>query len=152
MKKILTVLIIFCCANVKAQTATDSIKNVINQLFYAMKKTDTFLIKQCFTPTAQLHTFSREKTMPTTLFIKEDKINGFLRQVSKMPKDSADERINFENILIDGPLASVWTPYDFYFNNTFSHCGVNHFVMARLNGEWKIHFLIDTRRRQGCGK
>jgi hypothetical protein len=152
MKKIVALFIIFYSVNANAQTATDSIKNIINQLFIGMKNSDTALIKQCFTPTAQLQTFARNRTSLNNIFIKEDKLNDFLQQVSKIPKDSADERIQFEHILVDGPLASVWAPYDFYFNHKFSHCGINHFVMARLEGEWKIHFLIDTRRRQGCGK
>lgn len=135
-----------------AQTAKDSINQVINQLFVGMKNADTTLIRNCFTSTAQLQTFARSKTSQGKLFIKEDKVEDFLLQVSKLPKDSADERIVFESILIDGPMATVWTPYEFYYNHKFLHCGVNHFVMARLNGEWKIHFLIDTRRKQGCGK
>jgi hypothetical protein len=70
--------------------------------------------------------------------------------VSKLPKGAADERISFETIRIDGPLAIVWTPYKFYFNGQFSHCGVNSFHLVRLNGSWKIHFLIDTRRKEPC--
>lgn len=152
MKKILATTLLLCSLFAKAQTAKDSIQNTINQLFIGMKNVDTSLIKNCFTDNAQLQTFARSKTSQGKLFIKEDKLSDFLLQVSKMPKDSADERIQFENILIDGPMASVWTPYEFYYNNKFSHCGVNHFVMARLNGEWKIHFIIDTRRKQGCNK
>jgi len=67
-----------------------------------------------------------------------------------MPKDAADERIVFETIRIDGPLASVWTPYNFYYEGKFSHCGVNSFQLVKINGEWKIQYLIDTRRKQGC--
>jgi len=53
-------------------------------------------------------------------------------------------------VKIDGPLAIVWTPYKFYFNGKFSHCGVNSFQLVRFNGVWKIQYLIDTRRRAGC--
>jgi hypothetical protein len=62
----------------------------------------------------------------------------------------ADERITFETIKIDGPLAVAWTPYKFYYEGKFSHCGVNSFQLVRLNGAWKIQYLIDTRRRTGC--
>lgn len=148
----LTVALLLLCLYTQAQTAKDSIKNTINQLFLGMKTADTALIKTCFTENAQLQTFARSKASQGKLLIKEDKLSDFLQQVGKLPKDSADERIQFESILIDGPMASVWTPYEFYFNNKFSHCGVNHFVLARLDGEWKIHFLIDTRRKQGCKK
>ena len=70
--------------------------------------------------------------------------------VGHLKKDSADERIQFETIKIDGPLAIVWTPYNFYHNGKFSHCGVNSFQLVRFDGIWKIQYLIDTRRRTGC--
>ncbi|HUM64696.1 MAG TPA: hypothetical protein PLV32_02570, partial [Chitinophagaceae bacterium] len=74
----------------------------------------------------------------------------FVQLVGSLKKDSADERISFETIRVDGPLAIVWTPYHFYYNGRFSHCGVNSFQLVRFEGVWKIQYLIDTRRRQGC--
>jgi hypothetical protein len=44
----------------------------------------------------------------------------------------------------------VWTPYRFIFNGKFSHCGVNSFTLVKLNGEWKINYVIDTRRKEKC--
>ncbi|HNA01067.1 MAG TPA: hypothetical protein PLN49_09415, partial [Ferruginibacter sp.] len=67
-----------------------------------------------------------------------------------LPKDAADERITFDVVRVDGALAIAWTPYKFYFNGKFSHCGVNSFQLVRFNGEWKIQYLIDTRRKAGC--
>jgi len=63
---------------------------------------------------------------------------------------AADERISFETIKIDGPLAIAWTPYKFYYEGKFSHCGVNSFQLVRVDNQWRIQYLIDTRRRQGC--
>ena len=84
--------------------------------------------------------------------IRNEAVDGFAKAVSGMPKNAADERISFEMIRIDGHLASVWTPYQFYYEGKFSHCGVNSFQLVKLGGEWKIQFLIDTRRRQGCNQ
>ncbi|MFT2543406.1 hypothetical protein ACMWP9_36050, partial [Escherichia coli] len=69
-----------------------------------------------------------------------------------IPKNMADERIVFDVVKIDADLAIVWTPYQFYRNGTFSHCGVNSFQLVRLNGRWKIQYLIDTRRKTGCAE
>ena len=41
-------------------------------------------------------------------------VQGFVDFVSSQKKGAADERIEFEMIKIDGPLASVWAPYKFY--------------------------------------
>ena len=83
-------------------------------------------------------------------FVQNERVSDFVNSISTAKKDSLDERITFETIKVDGPLASVWTPYKFYYAGKFSHCGVNSFQLVRINGRWKIQFLIDTRRRQGC--
>jgi hypothetical protein len=95
-----------------------------------------------------LQTFARNNA--GQIIIRDEKVDEFADAISKLKPGSADERIVFETIKIDGPLASVWTPYNFYLDNKFSHCGVNSFQMVRLNDVWKIQYLIDTRRKQGC--
>ena len=60
------------------------------------------------------------------------------------------ERIWNPKVLQHGTIAVVWGDYDFHLNNKFSHCGVDSFQLVKINGEWKIQYLIDTRRRQGC--
>ncbi len=131
-----------------AQNAEDSVKAVVNNLFTAMKNGDAQLLKTVFADTAILQTIVNEKS--GNVVIRNEEIAGFIDFVSKQPKGAADEQIIFSSIKIDGDLASVWTPYKFYYNGKFSHCGVNSFQMVRLNKAWKIQFLIDTRRRINC--
>jgi hypothetical protein len=131
-----------------AQTTEDSVKAVVNKLFEGMKNSDANAIRASFADSAVLQTIGRTKDV--LVVVKTDAVGGFAEQVSKAPKGALDERITFETIKIDGPLASVWTPYKFYYNGNFSHCGVNSFQLVRLNGVWKIQYLIDTRRRSGC--
>jgi len=50
----------------------------------------------------------------------------------------ANERIVFKTVKTDAGLASVLTPYRFYFKKEFSYCGVNSFQLVRINGLWKI--------------
>ncbi|MBL7724695.1 MAG: nuclear transport factor 2 family protein [Chitinophagaceae bacterium] len=133
---------------VKAQTAEDSVKAVINNLFSGMKNADAALLKSCFADSMVLQTISRDKE--GKLVVKNEDPAGFIDFVSKQKPGAADERISFETIKIDGPLAIVWTPYNFYFNGQFSHCGVNSFQVIRFSTGWKIQYLVDTRRRQGC--
>lgn len=130
-----------------AQTA-DSVKQVVESLFRAMKQADSVTLQSLFTETAQLQTVVVLKDGSTN--IRTEAVSNFITMVGRMPAGDADERIHFEAIHIDGNLASVWTPYQFYYKGTFSHCGVNSFQLVRINGVWKIHFLIDTRRKAGC--
>ena len=69
---------------------------------------------------------------------------------SKNPKDVYLEKLLSYTIKIDGNLASVWTPYEFYFNGEFSHCGANSFQLFNNNGNWEIIYLVDMRRRDNC--
>ena len=150
MKRILILLTaaIFISTNTKAQSAEDSVKAVVNQLFAAMKGANAVMLKETFADSAVLQTIRRKQD--GTFFVQDEKVSDFVEQIGKAKKDSLDERITFETVKIDGPLAIAWTPYKFYYAGNFSHCGVNSFQLVRINGRWKIQFLIDTRRRQGC--
>jgi Putative lumazine-binding len=145
---LLTAVTVFFVNAGAQKTAGDSVKAAVNMLFEGMKKADAGLLKEAFTDSAMLQTFARNNT--GQIVIRSETVKEFADIVSKLKPGAADERITFETIKIDGPLASVWTPYNFYLDNKFSHCGVNSFQLVRLNGIWKIQFLIDTRRKQGC--
>ena len=149
MKKILIVLsLVIVVVNTKAQTTEDSVKACINNMFVAMKTSNGAALKECFADSAVLQTISRNKE--GKIIVRNEVIDEFAKQVSSMPANAADERITFDGIKIDGSMATAWTPYNFYFNGKFSHCGVNNFVLVKQNNAWKIQYIIDTRRRQGC--
>lgn len=152
MKQLLIIgTVLMFAIKVNAQSsAQDSVKQVIKNLFAAMQQSDSIGAVNCFTNEAMMQTFARDKE--GKMIIKSNTVLDFASQINKLPKDSADERVEFESIKIDGLMASVWTPYKFFYNKRFLHCGVNHFVLARLNGIWKIQYIIDTRRKQGCGE
>ncbi len=149
MKYFFIVLTVMLCGRtVKAQSAEDSVKAVINNMFTAMKTADPRLLKKCFADSMVLQTISRNKE--GQLVVKNEAPSGFIDFISKETAGNADEQITFDVVKIDGPLAIAWTPYNFYYKGKFSHCGVNSFQLVRFNGEWKIQYLIDTRRKQGC--
>ena len=63
-----------------------------------------------------------------------------------------EERLLDYSVQIDGNLAHVWTPYEFWFNDSFSHCGANAFTLVKSDDGWKIIHLIDSRRKESCNK
>lgn len=125
-----------------------AVKATVNRLFEGMRKTDTALIRSSFSSTAILQTIAGSTT--GKIQILTEPLDSFLVGISKPHPEVYDERITFDVVKIDGPLATVWTPYKFYIGERLNHCGVNSFQLVKLNGEWKIQYLIDTRRRQGC--
>lgn len=135
-------------ATARAQSAEDSVKAVINSMFTAMKTADPALLKTTFADSMVLQTISRNKE--GKVVVVDEKSGDFVATIGKLSSGDADERIIFDVVKVDGPLAIAWTPYNFYYKGQFSHCGVNSFQLVRFNGEWKIQYLIDTRRKQGC--
>jgi hypothetical protein len=149
MKYIFLLLIAgICMTKIKAQTAEDSVKAVVNKLFDAMRNADPEMLKSTFADNVVFHTIGVNKEGVAAVRAEDPK--DFVDFVSKEKKGAADERISFETIKIDGPLALAWTPYKFFYNGSFSHCGVNSFQLVRINGAWKIQYIIDTRRKNGC--
>ncbi|HTF28895.1 MAG TPA: hypothetical protein VK625_08630 [Flavitalea sp.] len=132
----------------RAQSAEDSVKAAINQLFEGMKNVDANLIRNSFADSAVFQTIVNSQDGKTS--IRNESVAGFVSSIGKQTKGALDEQIQFESIKIDGDLASVWTPYKFYFSGKLSHCGANSFQLVRIKSQWKIQYLIDTRRRTNC--
>lgn len=61
-----------------------------------------------------------------------------------------EERISDPAIEVDGDIAMVWAPYVFRIDGKVSHCGVDHFSLARENGTWKIANISWSQRTTGC--
>ena len=131
-----------------AQSAEDSVKAAVNKMFKAMKDADASALKSCFGDSIVFQTIARDKD--GNLEVRNESTTDFIDFISKQKPGVADERITFETVKVDGPLAIAWTPYNFYYNGLFSHCGVNSFQLVRFNGIWKIQYIIDTRRKQPC--
>lgn len=141
-------LYVITAMDCKAQATEDSVKNLINQMFTAMKNADAVTLKTLFADSALLQSIARSPE--GKVIVRNESIIDFIELVGKQPAGAADERIQFETIKVAGPLATVWTPYSFYFNGQFSHCGVNSFQLVRIDSAWKIQYIIDTRRKEGC--
>jgi len=85
------------------------------------------------------------------VFVDEGGADKLLTAIANRPADQKwDERLNKFNIQVDANLANAWVDYEFWFNDNFSHCGVNSLHLVKTEGKWKIIYLIDSRRRSSC--
>ena len=140
MKKIFFLLI--SSFSFAQNTSEKEIIKPIETLFNAMKSADSLGVKNAFSGSAIMQTFGKNQE------IRTDKVEDFAKQVGASQADDLDERFTISKILVDGNMASVWVPYQFYYKGNFSHCGVNSFQLAKINNEWKIQYIIDTRRKK----
>jgi len=150
MKKIIfSGLILFFCSKLSAQQAdTLAIKQSINTLFDAMRKSDSTLLRSVFSKDMILQSVSNDKDGKAIL--STENADGFVKAIGTPHAAVYDERIVFDGIKIDGDLASVWAPYKFYLGDKFSHCGVDVFQLMRTADGWKIIYIVDTRRKDNC--
>lgn len=124
-------------------------KKLIDTFFEGFHKGDTVLMKSVMAPDMVMQTaFST----PTGEHKLTDGSGGdFITAISNRPADQKwDEKLLDYIVQVDGNLAHVWTPYEFYFNGNFSHCGANAFTLAKMDEGWKIIHIIDSRRTAGC--
>ena len=144
MKKIFFLLI--SSFSFAQNTSEKEIIKPIENLFQAMKSADSLGVKNAFSNSAIMQTFGKNQE------IRTDKVDDFAKQVGASQAGDLDERFSISKILVDGNMASVWVPYQFYYKGNFSHCGVNSFQLAKINNDWKIQYIIDTRRKDNCIK
>jgi hypothetical protein len=152
MKQIYLILtIIFLSFNqsfAQAKSDEDAVKATINLLFDGMRNADTLMLRKAFATQNTMQTIV--KTKDGKFAVKTESVNNFIKSIGLPHQEKYDERIVFTKILIDANLASVWTDYKFYLGDKFSHCGVNSFQLFKGEDGWKIIYIIDTRRKDGC--
>lgn len=131
------------------KTDTLKVKKVIETFFEGLHKGDSSIISKTLHKDVKIQTTSTNKLGQNIL--KTDTKEELLTSVAhKKTTHTYFEKLLSIDVQIDGNLASVWTPYEFYLNGNFSHCGANSFQLFHNNGKWEIIFLVDMRRRDNC--
>ncbi len=84
--------------------------------------------------------------------LRTEGFGDLVAHITRIPDSIAfNEKLLDYHIQVDGPMAHAWTPYEFWLQGDFHHCGVNSFQLLKDDRSWKIIYLIDTRREAGCG-
>jgi hypothetical protein len=60
------------------------------------------------------------------------------------------ERMWEPQVRVHKDIATLWAPYDFWLDGTFSHCGIDSFELVRTAGGWKLTGGIYTVEKEGC--
>ncbi len=132
----------------RAQAPTQQeVLAVVHRLFDGMRKGDSGMIRSAFDSTARMGSASDSAGIPR---FSIGSVDRFVSGVGRPHEKVFDERIWDTVVQVDGGLASVWTKYAFYLGDQFNHCGVDVFELTRRPDGWKIVYLADTRRKEGC--
>lgn len=152
MKRIIPALF-FCCMTFLASgqnlSEEEKVKRTVETFFEGFHTRDSVVMKSVLAEEVIVQTIGKTKSGETKLH--QEEIHKVLRGIVSIPMETEfKEVIHDYQIRIDGNMANAWTPYSFFMNGEFSHCGVNSFQLFKENGNWRIIYLIDTRRRVGC--
>jgi hypothetical protein len=123
-----------------------AIKQSISVFFEGLQSSDTLKIQSVCHKEMKLQSITEKNTVGGLSYQSN---SDFYKSVAAIPKNlKIEERLLSYNIQIDGTMANVWTPYEFYTNEKLSHIGVNSFTLLLENNIWKIVHIIDTRRKK----
>lgn len=144
MKKLIIIATILFSNLIFAQEKTP--KAIVEDFFIAFHTKDTVILKELCHPEIVMRTIANTKD---GFKLKDEKLKDFLNSIASIPANlKVFEKLIDYKVEIDGNLAHVWTPYEFYVNDKLSHIGANAFTLYNDNGKWQIIHLIDTRRKK----
>lgn len=139
-------ILCFLCLSLTSNAQKQEVQKTIELFFEGFHQKDSVKIKSVCSDKIILQSIT-ENT------VKGNKLNNessaeFYKSIASIPSNvKFQEKILSYNIQIDGTMAHVWAPYEFYLNEKLSHSGVNTFTLFKEKDSWKIIYLIDTRRK-----
>ncbi|WP_353777529.1 nuclear transport factor 2 family protein [Winogradskyella sp. 3972H.M.0a.05] len=156
MYRIFTYLAFLIASTVSSQSSMSpqqiEVKKTIETFFDGFHKGDTTMMKSVMIDKVVMQTAFINKEGEGVL--KDDGgPDNLLNAIANRPADQKwDERLTDFSIQVDANMANAWVDYEFWYNDQFSHCGVNSFQLVKTEGKWRIIYLIDSRRRSTCDK
>ena len=124
-----------------------AILSTVAELFDAMAARDTAALARLVTRDGVFAVIVIEGDSVTR--VAHQPLGGFITSIGQ-PGPRLLERAWESRVMIDGPFATVWTPYDFHVGDRFSHCGTDVFTLAKVDGAWRITGGSYTIQPQGC--
>jgi ketosteroid isomerase-like protein len=152
MKSCFLILSLLISYSISAQqTQEQAVEEAIQEFFSSFHAQDAEALRNSVSPDIRMQTIGKTETGADTVLTAS--YDNFVESIVSIP-DSVkfEERLMSISVRTDGPMAQAWTPYEFWINGKLSHCGVNSFQLFREGSSWKILYIIDTRRKEGCSQ
>jgi hypothetical protein len=151
MRNVTLILIIISlpfAAHTQSNTEKEKVMAVIYELFDGYREGDSARVSATFAPDAQMQ---RVSTVDGVIKVAPMRsVQGWLDYIGSGLDKTHDEPIWDYTVHIDNGMASVWTKFAFFLDGSFSHCGVDNFLLAKLEEDWKIFHVVDTNQKEGC--
>ena len=115
----------------------------VDSFFASMSRRDTVLARAVMLPGSMAYVVvpGREPRFSTD--------TAFIRSLAT-GTSRLKERIWNPRVDIHGPMAEVWTRYDFHVDGKFSHCGIDDFSLVLTPTGWRIASVTYTVEQTRC--
>lgn len=139
-------ILFFLLLGLSSNAQKQEVQKAIEIFFEGFHQKDSAKIKTVCADKMILQSISESSVKGNKL--SNESADEFYKSIATIPLTMKfHEKILSYNIQIDGTMAHVWAPYEFYLNDKLSHTGVNTFTLFKEKDSWKIIYLIDTRRK-----
>ena len=119
---------------IAAQNAADrdAVLKTVQTFFDTMTAKDVEGARKILAPQGRFHAM-RMRDGDIRSFSNEE----YFAQL-QAEKRTLRERMWNPEVRVHGLIATVWTPYDFWIDGKFSHCGTDAFDLIRTEDGWKL--------------
>ncbi len=143
-------LMVLCLFAVEAQAGNSSeeraVLETVQRFFDAMADRDAEAALEVMIPEGRFFSL-REENGET--MIRSSSNEEFAQGLETQERDLL-ERFWEAEVRIHGGIATVWTPYDFFLDGDFHHCGIDAFDLLNDGTGWKITGGVYTVETAGC--
>lgn len=127
-------------------TAKAEVVSVVDRFFEALASADTVLARSTLLIDGQLASI---RETPDGARVGMTTHRDFLTGIGP-GEQTLLERIWDPTVMVEGRVAMLWAPYDFYIDGAFSHCGIDVFNLLATDDGWRIAGITYTVERENC--
>lgn len=131
-----------------AQTPSPDERDVVatvQRIFDAMEKCDPATIRALSIPSGALVRVAVGTDQPP----RSTTLDTFAGQFATCSRKLL-ERMWTPQVRVHKGIATLWAPYDFWIDGTFSHCGIDSFELVKTATGWVLASGTYTVERDGC--
>lgn len=143
---LITLLLLTLATRVTAQTETQQVMAVLNDFFTAVNTSDSAAFNKVFFKDA--HMFISRYVNDSTVYASRPAVKTSIFKPGVQYRETM--RNKGVKVEVHQHIAMAWVPYDFYTDNTFSHCGIDVFTLMKTDSGWKIALIAYSVEKTGC--
>ena len=140
-------VVLIAAAGAQAQSADaekDAVLKTVQAFFDTMTAADVDGARKILQPQGRFHAMRLRDGKPDVRSFTNEEYFAQLQA----SKQKMRERMWNPEVRIRGLIASVWTPYDFWIDGKFSHCGIDAFDLIKTEEGWKLAGGVYTIENQ----